>query len=66
MILENDENEKNNSLVDPAAERNLLDVFYISAVNNINDVTFLVDLLNITQEFSFTSSLQDRMIEYVY
>lgn len=65
LAKENDENEKNNSLVDSAPERSLVDVFYNSAVNKINEVSFLVDLLNITQEFSFTSSLQDRILERI-
>ncbi|CAH1398068.1 unnamed protein product [Nezara viridula] len=62
---ENHEKEKNNTFVNPAAERTLLDVIYTAAINKINDVLFLVDLLNITQEFSFTSSLQDMIIERI-
>nr|XP_024215873.1 U3 small nucleolar RNA-associated protein 6 homolog isoform X2 [Halyomorpha halys] len=59
----NEESGKNNSLVNPVAEMNFAEVIYTSAVNQINDVFFLVDLLNIAQEFTFTSSLKDEIIE---
>ncbi|XP_066901466.1 U3 small nucleolar RNA-associated protein 6 homolog [Halyomorpha halys] len=55
--------DKNDSSADPVIEGNLADVIYTSAIKKISDVTFLVDLLNIAQGYSFTSSLQEKIIE---
>ncbi|XP_024215874.1 U3 small nucleolar RNA-associated protein 6 homolog [Halyomorpha halys] len=60
---EKGEKEGNNSPADPIIEGNLPEVIYTSAVKKINDVSFLVDMLNIAQEYSFTSSLQDKILE---
>ncbi|CAH1398066.1 unnamed protein product [Nezara viridula] len=60
---EQGENEHNNSLIDPLIEGNLAEVIYNSAVKTISNVSFLIDMLNIAQEYSFTSSLQDKILE---
>nr|BAN20997.1 hepatocellular carcinoma-associated antigen [Riptortus pedestris] len=48
---------------DPVLKGQLAEVIYDSAIKKINDVTFLVDLLNIAEEYKFTSTLQNKIIE---
>lgn len=57
------EKMETDSPTDPIIQGSLADVMYTSAVKKINDITFLVNLLNIAQGYDFTSSLQEKIIE---
>lgn len=43
----------------------MAEVIYESAIKKIHDVHFLIKLLMIAQEHSFTKGLQLKMVQYV-